>query len=270
MIESRVKSLLSKFENNLNGLNLEQSTNPTRPSFFTFKRSATCIDFNKLQSGNDNENNKNIKNEIKSDSSFDRPTSENSKRGSIIRRSPAFRLHKNEKPAIGKAKDEKRHQHQLAPPSILPSDYAYLSGTLRKALKQPLPIGPPPKKPPRTFESPIKEIVPLPTLESSEESSNSSSNQNLTKIPEISSIESKKSAESSRDCENHYYDTVSSVSYQDESEEPIYSEPVIHRPRESMNTSCCSNSDHLSDAGDLHYMVSQILSSLTIFSFFKT
>lgn len=261
MIEgSRVKSMLSKFESNKQ-LSLEDSYCPPKPSFFTFKRSATCIDFDKIRSDTNNENDKNIKNEIKSDSSFDRPTSENSKRGSIIRRSPAFRLNKNEKPAFGKSKDEKRHQIHSAPPSILPPDYSSLSDTLRKALKQPLPIGPPPKKPPRTFESPIKEFVPLPTLESSAASSNSSSDMNLSKErsePERKSLNNYHCI--SNDCENHYYDTVSAASHITEDEdEPIYSEPVLFKPRESLNNSCCSNSDHLSDAGDLHYMVSQII-----------
>ncbi|CAG4948571.1 unnamed protein product [Parnassius apollo] len=43
-----------------------------------------------------------------------------------------------------------------------------LTDTLKKALKQPLPPGPPPKKPPRIFATPIKETNLVPTPESPE------------------------------------------------------------------------------------------------------
>lgn len=99
-----------------------------------------------------------------------RHTSDPVKRGSI-KRSPAFRVGGNsgdrssktiltKSPSIPKEFAEKfdellkrcAPEEQITPPTAFQE--TGLTDTLKAALKQPLPTGPPPKKPPRTFESP--------------------------------------------------------------------------------------------------------------------
>lgn len=97
-----------------------------------------------------------------------RHSSDSSKRGSI-KRSPAFRVgDKNNKAVLTKlspttppefddVKFEQLLQRCSTDNQKLQAGLG-LTDTLKFALKQPLPPGPPPKKPPRTFESPIKEL----------------------------------------------------------------------------------------------------------------
>lgn len=97
-----------------------------------------------------------------------RHSSDSSKRGSI-KRSPAFRVgDKNNKailtklspttpPEFDDVKFEQLLQRCSTDNQKLQAGLG-LTDTLKFALKQPLPNGPPPKKPPRTFESPIKEL----------------------------------------------------------------------------------------------------------------
>lgn len=98
-----------------------------------------------------------------------RHTSDPIKRSSI-KRSPAFRVNShggdnknvnNKLPltksvSIPKEFGEKFDEllKRCAPEVTAQSDDTGLTDTLKAALKQPLPTGPPPKKPPRTFESP--------------------------------------------------------------------------------------------------------------------
>lgn len=98
-----------------------------------------------------------------------RHSSDSSKRGSI-KRSPAFRVgDKNNKAVLTKlspttppefddVKFEQLLQRCSTDNQKLQQAGLGLTDTLKFALKQPLPAGPPPKKPPRTFESPIKEL----------------------------------------------------------------------------------------------------------------
>lgn len=98
-----------------------------------------------------------------------RHSSDSSKRGSI-KRSPAFRVgDKNNKAVLTKlspttppefddVKFEQLLQRCSTDNQKLQQAGLGLTDTLKFALKQPLPPGPPPKKPPRTFESPIKEL----------------------------------------------------------------------------------------------------------------
>lgn len=98
-----------------------------------------------------------------------RHSSDSSKRGSI-KRSPAFRVgDKNNKAVLTKlspttppefddVKFEQLLQRCSTDNQKLQQAGLGLTDTLKFALKQPLPAGPPPKKPPRTFDSPIKEL----------------------------------------------------------------------------------------------------------------
>lgn len=274
---SRVKDILLKFENKQqNDMKIKTLSPAKRPVQLYIQRSATCIDFVKSQSPdksekyNTNEEEKN--NALIISESFERAASENSsnsKRCSIIRRSPAFRMDPTNKPFIIKSKEENDQEDKGKNATILlPAEYPFLSDTLRKALKKPLPSGPPPTKPPRTFESPIKDI-PSTDFEPSivdqnyvkskvkflNDTSTSNLNRKVARIqsPTRNTIKETRKTTNTFDCEpgdENIYDEVGDDSTH------IYASPVFNKnPKNNDNGSPNNNCCFSSEAGDLHYMV---------------
>lgn len=110
-----------------------------------------------------------IKENVEQISRLTRQTSDPVKRSSI-RRSPAFRV--GEKPVKSVAsiatksvpeedvpeKIDKFLKRSVNDEKCLESLQPGITDTLKAALRQPLPSGPPPKKPPRAFESPKEDI----------------------------------------------------------------------------------------------------------------
>jgi hypothetical protein len=97
---------------------------------------------------------------IESNDKFQRQNSDSKQRGSVIKRTPAFRATTTRLTLVVPNELEdivySRNTENDVSSFDKPLDIGY-SDTLKKALKQPLPVGPPPKKPPRLFESPVKE-----------------------------------------------------------------------------------------------------------------
>jgi hypothetical protein len=188
---SHVKKVREIFEshnhNQLESLDIPQIRlrNSKDSPFHTFKRSQTLIDFRRHNS--DDENGENLNGtlereektaqdsfERKSDSprrQFERQNSNNSDSSTYrsVRRSPAFRRAEDLKKPVTPPKVVKlTRQSPIAKPAVkkeLLEELQYLatSETIKKALRSPLPAGPAPPKPPRTFgaspqSSPSREI----------------------------------------------------------------------------------------------------------------
>jgi hypothetical protein len=150
---NHVQAIKNQFER----LNVSDAVSPPQlrdgsSEIRSFKRAATLMDFSNFQLNGEAS--------VKSPPQFQRQDS-NSK---SVRRRGAFRLEK--KPEVVKS------------PKVTDDDcdiddemqYLATSETIKKALKQPLPLGSPPKKPPRTFASTplnspiaeVREFVPTP------------------------------------------------------------------------------------------------------------
>ncbi|KAJ6644036.1 DENN domain-containing protein 2C [Pseudolycoriella hygida] len=104
-----------------------------------------------------------IKENVEQVSRLTRQTSDPTKRSSI-RRSPAFRVGekiiKTVATKVSKTVTEEDTPEKFLKRSVDDEKFLQpgITDTLKAALRQPLPIGPPPKKPPRTFESPKENI----------------------------------------------------------------------------------------------------------------
>ncbi|KAG5667811.1 hypothetical protein PVAND_015780 [Polypedilum vanderplanki] len=147
---NHVQAIKNQFER----LNVSDAAAPqlreTSHEIKSFKRAATLMDFSSFQ----------LNGEASTKIQFQRQDS-NSK---SVRRRGAFRLEK--KPDVVKSP-------KLTNNCDIEEELQYLatSETIKKALRQPLPQGSPPKKPPRTFASTplnspiaeVKEFVPTPT-----------------------------------------------------------------------------------------------------------
>lgn len=137
-----------------------------------------------------------------------------------IKRSPAFR---------SKTGDRASKLHSGSPPSSIETrrtsssegPNTNLTDTLKKALKQPLPKGPPPRKPKRTFETNIKELIYV-----------DSENKALPKTLKTSRSTNSPSASSEP--------------------EPVYMDPCMNH----VTSECCK---HTNNSKDLHYMVRNVL-----------
>lgn len=192
---SHVKKVRELFENHdLESLDfspLRLRNNKDKP-FDTFKRAQTLIDFSRFDANNsdlhhhgenvksqDQHEEKNTqnslerKNESQSRRQFERQSSNNSDSSTYrsVRRSPAFRRAEAEKkkPVTPPKAVKLARQSPIAKPVAkkeLVDELQYIatSDTIKKALRSPLPPGPAPKKPPRTFaagspqNSPSKDI----------------------------------------------------------------------------------------------------------------
>lgn len=168
MSSSYVKTLKQKFEELdkkrfIEPLNLDITSlqiNKKEPKF-NYQRSATCISFNR----NNNVDKEKVEypkqeNQTDDNNRFQRHCQNSS--GRSIRRSPAFRLDQQDKPNYSRNVDVKEIVSVLDE-----AEYLKKSDTIRRALLSPLPKGPPPKKPPRTFEKPIRDLNCIDTPASS-------------------------------------------------------------------------------------------------------
>lgn len=177
---SHVKKVREIFESHKNpeleSLDISQLRlrNSKDQPFHTFKRSQTLIDFRRLNIDDDEDGEKHLNGkqheektaqnsvERKNDSQrrqFERQNSNNSDSSTYrsVRRSPAFRRAEDLKKPVTPPKVIKlTRQSPIAKPAVkkeLFDELQYLasSETIKKALRSPLPAGPAPPKPPRTF-----------------------------------------------------------------------------------------------------------------------
>lgn len=137
-----------------------------------------------------------------------------------IKRSPAFRKTGDRTSKLHSPIDEKR-----SGASEGSTEFTNLTDTLKKALKQPLPSGPPPRKPKRTFETNIKELE----------------NKVLPRKEAECSAKSLKTSRNTKLASN----TPSSVKSEPE---PVYMDPCMNH----VTSECCK---HTNNSKDLHYMV---------------
>ena len=125
-----------------------------------FKRSATLIEFSSSRK-RDFESSPEIQEKDKQPFNFQRQHSNSSNSSyKSVRRSQAFRLDvdkpnvtKSSSPTTSKLRRQNAIKYNFSPNKAQVDELQYLasSETIKKALKQPLPQGPAPKKPPRTF-----------------------------------------------------------------------------------------------------------------------
>lgn len=189
---------------------------------------------------------------------------DDSKRASI-KRSPAFReqrsvgqhksIHRTSStpqpmPQLIENKKEKSEIQAKTKEAIRKNDEVNLTDTLKKALSQPLPTGPAPKKPPRAFETAKIEAIHI--------HNNNAKPQSVRQVAsdKISTFVDQNFLGCFNGCasKDPLYDLVPI--------EPIYMEPFSHLRRGSE----CSEKHEGSTNGDLHYMVSQ---NYFTFYFFK-
>lgn len=175
---SHVQNIRQRFEAlNLNSSDIVSLTADISPLKAVqkqlFRRSATLFEFSTSNHHNNNGNNSSeADSDNKEDVIFIRQHSDDSNSSyKSLRRSQAFRLDVQKKPSLAtkpttsKLKRQNAVKYQASPNSkTIFDDEKFLtsSDTIKKALKQPLPLGPAPKKPPRTFAdsprtSPMKE-----------------------------------------------------------------------------------------------------------------
>lgn len=240
-----------------------------------------------------------------------RQTNDSSKRSSI-RRSPAFRVGEKPIKAIA-AKATKTVSEEHSPEKVdkllkrsVDDDKFMQPGitdTLKAALRQPLPSGPPPKKPPRLFESPKEDISTIQLFEE----------QSLRERIGLKSEANEKSTKNQSSnllscirCTTPIYDAV--VTHSDDIivngsgpksniSEHIYMEPFSHlkdsfvakkqqclqapdivtssmphwtnsdSSSKRLNSNCSCPEDH-NEKGDLHYLVRISFGVFLIFSHF--
>jgi hypothetical protein len=125
-----------------------------------FKRSATLIEFSSSSRNREFQTSPEIQQKDKP-FNFERQHSNNSNSSyKSVRRSQAFRLDvdkpnlaKSSSPTTSKLRRQNAIKYNFSPNKTQFDELQYLasSETIKKALKQPLPEGPAPKKPPRTF-----------------------------------------------------------------------------------------------------------------------
>lgn len=156
MIRKRFEDLNSEIDSLVDFAPLRDKAN--RPSDL-FKRSATLIEFSSSRK-REFETSPEIQQKDKP-FDFQRQHSNNSNSSyKSVRRSQAFRLDvdkpnlaKSNSPTTSKLRRQNAIKYNFSPNKSQFDEIQYLasSDTIKKALKQPLPQGPAPKKPPRTF-----------------------------------------------------------------------------------------------------------------------
>jgi hypothetical protein len=208
---NHVQALKNQFER----LSVADGAEQSRESQ-AFRRSATLMDFSEFQLSGEK-------------AQFQRQDC-NSK---SVRRRGAFRLEK--KPDVLKSpakRCEEVKEEEL--------QYLATSETIKQALKQPLPVGSPPKKPPRTFaatplSSPVVEVKDI--------------------VPKSSKI-----ADGMKllNCiiapctvEPIYYEQITGNSHDDDDDEQIYMEPTLHRPIDVVTKK--------QQPQELHYMCTNLI-----------
>lgn len=175
---------------------------------------------------------------------------DDSKRASI-KRSPAFRASTNHK-SIHRTSSTPQPlpmlvaQCQQVDEAIQRNSEVNLTDTLKKALSQPLPTGPPPKKPPRLFET---AVIAGARIEAIHVHNNNKQSVRQVASDKISTFVDQNFLNCFTTCaaKDPIYDLVPF--------EPIYMEPFSHLKRRP-SQECGEKHDHSAN-GDLHYMVSE-------------
>lgn len=275
----RVKSITSKFENlnSLEPLDISGATiNKTPNKSFLFQRSATSLALVKTSKSKETSEFTDYKPrlsycldkaKISSKENYKplvRQSSDPVKRSSI-KRSPAFRIGEKQNKAV-LTKMIESEPKEFVDPKTSELNQTGLTDTLKKALKQPLPSGPPPKKPPRIFlETPTKEISPI-----TEEPDP------LKVTPKLTQLSKVKNRTNLLNCLSCHIDTTlydkvfeSAEPNPNRISEPIYMEPYSHLATDKIppevpdiklnHSSECPDCKYGNGNGgdnDLHYMVS--------------
>lgn len=255
MLKSRFESLEKAKRSDIESLDITPLRLKHDPPI-KFSRSATCIDFSKLKL---NETQKDpVKKEEPAKFQFQRQLSNSSTASyKSIRRSPAFRAAAQARPSVAKivAKEDPVKKKT----EVDEIEYLTTSLTIKKALSKPLPIGAPPKKPPRTFLSPQfpKKNVQESTFESRFQKLKISPN---TLPKKNTKVEDKKPISSFLNCiispcsiDPIYYEQIRSEQKRtrDVEEESIYMEPYAHLKKDFIS----NNNDKSPEGnGELHYM----------------
>lgn len=285
-----IKDRFEKLETDLEPLDVSTLRVKKQPKAY-FQRSATCIDFSKLNLNENGKTTTEAENQVPKQNrfhQFQRQSSNSSTSSNkSIRRSPAFRLEKHNKPSLKPSKVQSKDP-VIAKPAIDliidEDEYLRTSETIKKALKNPLPLGPPPKKPPRTFDSPIRDISIVEELEKRSiemepveepqlqhkihflENNLKITTKTLPQPKKRSKSEDKNSFGSFLKCiampcqqtDSIYYDRIETNSYDKPDDEQIYMEPFQHlHNKDWMNNKNNPKND------ELHYMVSKALIHLS-------
>lgn len=252
----------------------------------SFQRSATLFEFgspNKSDKSNEDE-------DSRDENPFQRQNSDSSSSYKSLRRSQAFRLDIQRKPNLAVTKTTptssttklKRHNaiKYVSPQNKFPQfdeiQYLATSETIKKALNKPLPQGPAPKKPPRTFTSspktsPVEETVKLcddlekVTIQQNVYKSKINDARRVRTLPKASEKRSDKRGISSflnciiQPCsiDPIYYEQTVQERRQridSQSEEKIYMEPYEH-----LNFMKSQPEDASPKTEELHYMCTDII-----------
>lgn len=259
---NQVQLLKSRFENlnnsEIESLDIAVIRAKSEPPI-KFSRSSTCIDFSKIR-----------KEETPKDPSpekkpFQRQSSNSSNSSyKSIRRSPAFRFDAQARPTVKSvAKTGPKDEPEKKKLDFDEQEYFNSSATIRKALLKPLPTGNPPKKPPRTFMSPVfpkksDREAPLKPIQNRVQQLKISPN---TLPKKTTKTEDKKGISNFLNCiispcsiDPIYYEQIKRERPLFRApEESIYMEPFAHL-KEGFNSSSNNNSSDVTTPEDLHYM----------------
>lgn len=246
---SNVSALKNRFEklgNNLQSLDVSSIKLTKSDPPIKFYRSVTCMDFTK------------IKQKVYENAPVEpEQRSSNSFTNTSIKRSPAFRLDSHIKPQIIKNGVVER---KLSDNNEIVNELEYLkaSDTIKKALKKPLPCGAPPPKPPRAFQSPLKETIAKLESQSIQQEVHRpveiKTNPNtLPRKTETKKTQDKKAISSFLNCispchqiDPIYYEQIKMR----EANETIYMEPFVHLKTNASKSESIVNPN----PGELHYM----------------
>lgn len=254
LLKSRFEKLeKTKLNVDIESLDITPIRHKSEPPI-KFSRSATCIDFSKL----------NLKEEPKEERTkipFQRQTSNSSSSSyKSIRRSPAFRHDAQARPSVVKSVTKEVPAKKADFDEL---EYLATSATIKKALLKPLPTGSPPKKPPRIFHSPQltkrSGESPKPSIISSFLPKLKISPNTLPKT--ATKTEAKKPIGSFLNCiispcsiDPIYYEQIKKEQREKRQEETIYMEPFAHLTKDFVN-----NNSKVSPASEeLHYMCTDL------------
>ena len=288
-----IKDRFEKLETDLEPIDVSTLRAKKQPKEY-FQRSATCIDFSKLNLNENGKTTTEAENQLPKQNRFNQFQRQSSTSSTCsnksIRRSPAFRLEKHNKPSLKPIKVQPKDPVLTKPAIDLiidEAEYLRTSETIKKALKNPLPLGPPPKKPPRTFDSPIRDVSIVDELEKRSiemkpvdeqpqlqqkihflENNLKITSKTLPQPKKSSKSEEKKSFGSFLKCiampchqtDSIYYERIETTNVYDKpDEEQIYMEPYQH-----LHNKDWMNNKNIPKNDELHYMVSNAVNPFII------
>lgn len=190
-------------------------------------------------------------------------------RRASIKRSPAFRERSSQRvkssapnPPIAQSKPSAALFDQQVEEAIRRNPNVNLTDTLKKALCQPLPLGPPPKKPPRaSFDKPLPPAPsesPPPKIEVIQISSKPS-NGSATAVRQVAS--DKISTFVDNNFLSCFSCAVKEPIYDAVAREPIYMQPFGHLKKDGIGNGACASKHNDDNSTDLHYMCTSISDS---------